>query len=175
VGETLNVAPEKPLRGAFIVGCFMFSSARVITEVPYDPYLYFEQEEATYSARLYTHGWDVFSPTRVFLYHQYNDGGKIARPLHWSDTERWQALHWRGLKRYHHLMGHELSHEPGILAELDGYGMGTARSLEDYFAFCGINYRTLEVSERGFQCGFIENLHRYRQLPFEIPPPPVYR
>ena len=110
VGVELDIMPEKPVTGAFIAAGFMFSSAKVIQEVPYDPYLYFDQEEVTYSARLYTNGWDVFSPSLILIYHYYNPGkGKSVRPLHWSDTSNWRQFHNRGLARYYHIMGHKPS------------------------------------------------------------------
>src|SRR5262249_43930605 len=64
-----------PARSAFIAGGFLFSRAEVLREVPYDPHLYFTQEEAAYTLRLFTHGWDVFAPSIVTVYHYYNPSG----------------------------------------------------------------------------------------------------
>src|SRR5690606_27523601 len=57
-GERLDRVPETPLQGAFLVANFVFSRSDILSEVPYDPYLYFDQEEISYALRLYTHGWD---------------------------------------------------------------------------------------------------------------------
>jgi hypothetical protein len=183
IGVELPKFPEKPLRGAFIMGCFIFSDAGNITEVPYDPYLYFGQEEASYSARLYTHGWDVFSQTQIILYHCYNptvdferspkDTPKkdVPRRLHIHDVPGWIKMDDMGRQRYDHIMGHTLSNDPKIIAEIEKYGMGTVRTLEEYQEFCGINYKTRVVSEKGFQCGFVEDFHKYHPGPIKIPPP----
>ena len=52
-----------------------------MTEVPTDPMGYQDEEEATLSLRLFTHGWDVYAPTAVYVWHLYNDDG-AQRPLH---------------------------------------------------------------------------------------------
>ena len=50
--------------------------------------------------------------------------------------------------------------------------MGNARTLEAYFAFCGVNFKTHEESNRGLVCDFSEDLHKYRKKPFCIAPAP---
>eukprot|EP00913_Durusdinium_trenchii_P020549 g19302.t1 len=50
---------------------FSFSSADVLCEVPYDPQLQmlFFGEEILMAVRLYTHGWDVFTPKDQLFFH----------------------------------------------------------------------------------------------------------
>lgn len=175
-GEMLDVAPPSPLKGAFLVANFMFSRSEVTAEVPYDPYLYFDQEEISYAARLYTHGWDVFSPTRQFLYHYYNDhsapGGSV-RHLHWrdlhkEDTARIKFLRERGLKRFNHMTGYQRSQDEAVLAEMAKFGFGRVRTLAEYEAFSGVDFKRKVASERALYCQFIENLQLYRQRPIVI-------
>lgn len=176
-GEMLDHVPEKPLHGAFLVANFMFSRSEVITEVPYDPYMYFDQEEISYAARLYTHGWDIFHPTRPFAYHYYNDAGAeggSVRPLHWrdlqkEDTARIRSLRERGLKRFNHLTGYERSLDPQVTKDMERYGFGRARTLAQYEAFSGVDFKRKVASERALQCEFIPNLRQYRAQPFRIP------
>ncbi len=175
-GEMLDRAPEKPLKGAFIVANFVFSRSSVIKEVPYDPYLYFDQEEITYAARLYTHGWDVFHSRQQFMYHFYNDGkvGKSDRPLHWrdlhkKDEKRIAYLRNRGLKRFNHMTGYQISNEPDVTKELDVYGFGRVRSLRQFEDYSGVDFRRKIASDKALRCQFIENLSRYRRSPIYIP------
>lgn len=176
-GEGLDRAPERPLPAAFLVANCIFSRSEITPEVPYDPYLYFDQEEISYAARLYTHGWDIFSPTRQFMYHYYNDtaapGGSV-RPLHWrdlhkEDSARIKYLRERGLKRFNHMTGFEATRDEGALADLGRYGFGRVRTLAQYEAFSGVDFKHKITTDRALYCQFIENLSAYRDRPILIP------
>jgi glycosyltransferase involved in cell wall biosynthesis/peroxiredoxin/predicted 2-oxoglutarate/Fe(II)-dependent dioxygenase YbiX len=176
-GEQLQRAPEKPLRGAFLVANFVFSRSDIINEVPYDPYLYFDQEEISYAARLFTYGWDIFSTRQQFLYHFYNDKkipGAPERPLHWHDLHKKDSksiafLRDRGLMRFNHLTGHALSTDPKIIAELDKFGFGTQRSLQEFEEYTGIDFKRKIASEKATHALFIKDLHKYRDIPIHVP------
>ena len=107
-GLILQKIPPHPLNGAFIAAGLMFSRSLVIEEVPYDPYLYFNQEEISYATRLYTHGWDVFSAKKMLFYHWYNNQKMSGRPLHWRDHDAWEKFQKHGLRRFNHLTGYQL-------------------------------------------------------------------
>jgi predicted 2-oxoglutarate/Fe(II)-dependent dioxygenase YbiX len=147
-------APGAPMRNAFIAGGFLFSRGEVLREVPYDPHLYFSQEEAAYTLRLFTHGWDVFAPSIVAVYHYYNPGGsaeKSVRPLHWHDNTAWVNMHHRARLRFDHLTGHRRSEDPEVITELARFGLGAARSLARFEVFAGVDFRNKRVSERGLR------------------------
>jgi hypothetical protein len=40
-------------------GC-LFAPGKFVQQIPYDPYLYFNEEEQNLALRLYTHGWDIY-------------------------------------------------------------------------------------------------------------------
>ncbi len=176
-GEMLDRAPEKPLRGAFLVANFIFSRSEITPEVPYDPYLYFDQEEISYAARLYTHGWDIFSCTRQFLYHYYNDlaapGGSV-RPLHWrdlhkEDNARIRHMRERGLRRFNHLTGYQQAREAETLTDIAKYGFGRVRTLAQFEQYSGVDFKHKIASEKALRCLFIENLSKYRDRPIHVP------
>ncbi len=174
-GEYIDRVPEKPLNGAFIAAGFVFSRGDVIEEVPYDPYLYFDQEEITYAARLYTHGWDIFSSRTPMLYHFYNaDPRGSVRPLHWRDMQekhgkQLQFLKQRGMNRFNHLVGHSWSSDPEVTKELSQYGMGRARTLKQYEDYSGIDFKRKIATNKALRCEFIEGLDKYRDAPIFIP------
>ena len=165
-GELLDTAPEHPLRGAFLVANFVFSRSEIIAEVPYDPYLYFDQEEISYATRLYTHGWDIFHPTQQMLYHFYNDKkieGIKERNLHWEDlhkqdAQRIEFLRERSAKRLNHMTGYQHS-----------YGWGTVRTLAQFEEYSGVDFKNKVCSEKALQCLFIKELRHYRKTLFAIP------
>ena len=49
--------PERPIPGAFIAAGFLFGPGSIVSDVPYDPDLYFYGEEIAMSARLWTSGF----------------------------------------------------------------------------------------------------------------------
>jgi len=133
--ETMGPIPQP---AGFCAGGFLFGDSRWINEVPYDPYLYFLGEETTLAVRLYTHGWDIFTPTDVLVYHDYNSGPE--RPRHWIDQPDWVRLNERSLKRVRHLLAIETSKDPEVLAEIDRFGLGKIRTLVDYQRFAEIEF-----------------------------------
>jgi len=184
-GELLNVSPQTPLRGAFVAAGFVFSRSDIMREVPYDPYFAFDQEEIMYALRLFTHGWDVYSPRKQFLYHYYNDGNDPSRPSHWVDMreanpEKIRFLSARGLVRFNHFTGYKTSSDSRTLVDIEKYPLGTARSLIDFEIFAGLDFKQKIAYPRAMQCGFIPNLERYRHSPIIaepvsdaiVPPPP---
>jgi peroxiredoxin/predicted 2-oxoglutarate/Fe(II)-dependent dioxygenase YbiX len=159
-GIRLRRAPPHPLNGAFVVCCFVFSRADIIREVPYDPHLYFSQEEITLAARLWTHGWDVFSSRQVLLYHLYKSQAH-PRPAHWDDHADWGALNRVANQRYQYLLGMRDGADAEALVDVERYGLGTARSLREYEEYSGVFFGRREVTDRASRCRFIKDLDRY--------------
>lgn len=173
-GEYIDREPEKPLNGAFLAAGFMFARSEVIEEVPYDPYMYFDQEEISYAARLFTHGWDIFSSRKPLLYHYYNSDKGSVRPLHWQDLhkeddKRIAFLRKRGLDRFNHLVGYKWTNDRDTIKDLVHYGFGTKRSLKEYEEYSGIDFKKKIASERALRCQFIKDLDKYRDAPIYVP------
>lgn len=151
---------EKPLQHAFVAPRFMFSRAGLLQEVPADPAIYVEEEEATLSARLWTHGWQVYSPRKHLLFHLYNNDGK-QRPLHWKDHKNWSEFKTLSQQRYRYLMGIETPkpHEPTHIPA--PYSLGTAHSLAEFQAFCGVDFRAQGPVANANHCVFFETIKPY--------------
>jgi hypothetical protein len=66
------------VQGLSVAGGFMFMKGEALLEVPYDRNLdwVFNGEEFLFSARLYTHGYDFFSPSKNLAYHHYEREGE---------------------------------------------------------------------------------------------------
>ncbi|MBY0406310.1 MAG: peroxiredoxin family protein, partial [Rickettsiales bacterium] len=114
---------------------------------------------------------------RQFLYHFYNDvkapGGSV-RKLHWRDLQqennaRIAYLRDRGLKRFNHMTGYLASQDADVVKALDKFGFGHVRSLAQFEAFSGVDFKRKVATERGLRCQFIENLSRYRDRPIFVP------
>lgn len=76
-----------PTYAPFVAAGFYFTEGAVLSEVPFDPFLpwIFMGEEISMSARLWTSGYDIFSPTINVLNHYY-----VRRhyPKFWESVNR---------------------------------------------------------------------------------------
>lgn len=130
---------SEPVRGGHIAAGFLFTKGAFVEEIPYDPYLYFTGEEHSLAARAYTHGWDIFHPVRVPIYHLYKKAGDAHRGQHWNpehDAQRVVKRHelqQRGVARLRQLLLDE---------QMNGvYGLGCERPLDGLSELSGVDYR----------------------------------
>lgn len=124
-------------------GC-LFAPSTLLQEVPLDPWLYFHGEEQNLAVRAWTHGWDIWHPPDLPVYHLY--GRREDRPVHWDEQEdRDRPLKWWQLQQLSEQRMAALLFEGRALG---AYGLGSARSLQAYAQTSGIDYarRTLPPS-----------------------------
>ncbi len=164
--------PEAPVQVAFVHRRFVFAPAACVRAVPTDPTLYLEDDVA-YSLRLFTHGWDVYAPTDVLLWHRFNDGGD-QRPLHWKHHPDWRRLRGAARKRIRRLTGFEPLKAHELPDADDGFGLGRARSAADFADFCGFDLAAGRPTADAERCAFIRNLRDVARVEgYWIPPPPA--
>ena len=136
VGESYLQDPCKDLVPVpFVSAGFFFTYGVVLTSVPYDenlPYL-FEGEEALYTVRLWTSGWDFFAPNKIILYHYYYRNGE---PKYWDRDEEYTKNQIKTKNKVRYLLGLSTEMPEGVSKNK---GLGTERSLEDYYNYVGIN------------------------------------
>jgi hypothetical protein len=137
-------APQEPLPTPFIAGGFIFGPSAMVREVPYDPYLYFWGEELVIAARLWTHGWDIFVPNEVMCWHDYTK--REGRRRHWDDNKEWTRINELSYARVRHILGAETAKDPEALREIDRYGLGAARTLAEFQAYSGVDYRAKTIN-----------------------------
>lgn len=131
------------LPGYQISAAFLFARGAFIDEVPYDPRLYFHGEEQNISIRAFSHGWDIWHPNAMPLYHLYKTRSEGEAPLHWDCAfedgrqEKWSDLRDRAHRRLGDLIAGRLA---------GAYGLGKARSIDDYLAFSGLKIETNVVN-----------------------------
>lgn len=132
---------DKPIPARFYSAHFAFSLGRFAFEVMHDPDLYFIGEEPTISIRAFTHGYDLFHPHKVVLWHQYTRAGAAK---HWEDDPKWLALNTMSLGRQRRL----LHLEPGGLnGDASLYGLGTQRSLAEWEVYAGFDLWNQRVQQ----------------------------
>ena len=147
--------PEKTLPNAFIAGGFLFGPGEIVERVPHDPSLYFYGEEISMSVRLWTHGFNIYSPNQLILFHLYKNGNPNGdkSPTHWSDHNDWFKLNRRSLVRVHTLLG-SLSAAPTNLQptmedvdDLNNFWHGSDRTLQSYQNWAGINFKSQSITK----------------------------
>lgn len=125
-------ASDTPRPVPFTSGGFVFGPGTVLTEVPYDPDLpqLFQGEEILYSARLWTSGYDFFTPTENLAFHHYY---REEAPKFWADID-FSEQQGRTLAKVKKLLRGRL---PGY-----SHGMGTVRTLDEYYEFAGLDWES---------------------------------
>jgi hypothetical protein len=126
---------KKPVRSRFLSAHFLFAPGRFVTEVPYEPNLYFIGEEITLAVRAFTHGYDLFHPGEAIVWHEYT---RSYRPKHWDDhtADRGVEFDWAQRDNSSRTAARRLLVELGT----GSFGCGSERSISDYEAFAGISF-----------------------------------
>ena len=131
-------------------GC-LFAPIEFVRKFPWDPYLYFSEEEASMALRLFSHGWTIYHVAGLPILHLYHVAAPatIPRRLHWDTTSEngieplWYRLQSRARKRMNVLVSEDSS-------ALGIYALGAKRSLSDYAEACGIDYLRRELHPKAF-------------------------
>jgi hypothetical protein len=143
-----------PIPARFLSGHLLFTSGKFIEEVPYDPGLYFHGEEISMAVRAYTHGYDLFHPNKLVLWHLYAKGQPTHHaydhdPYKHTEGPWWSDLEINSVRRIRTMLGTP----PGIdefentkkPANLGKYGLGKNRTLRDYEKYAGISFKFQSV------------------------------
>lgn len=124
---------SRPFRARFLAAGLIFARGSFVSEVPYDGNLYFQGEELNLGIRAFTHGWELFHPHRIVLWHYYTREGK---PRHWTDHAH-AALNDESLRRLKCLLSVD-GHSRGDVA-WGKTGLGQARTLRQWEHYTGID------------------------------------
>lgn len=147
--------PEKPVTSFGISAAMLFMTAEARRLFPYDPELDFglhAEEQVLYAVRLWTHGYDIFCPTRHALATDYEGSrDRIAdevKRISNSNRAGWPQASWSKAK---YLLGLDslervdLVYQDSMSECSEKFGMGQERSLLDYYRFVGIHDQLKEV------------------------------
>lgn len=122
---------NRPFKAVHVAAGFIFAPASIIKDVPYDPQFYFIGEETALTVRLYTNGYNLYHPNKIFLYHYYE---RKDQPKHWVDDKQWIEFGNVARQRIDTLLKRNNN------IDLGSYKLGTLRSLEDFQNYSGIDY-----------------------------------
>jgi len=131
---------DRPVPARFYSAHFCFTLGQFAKEVQHDPEYYFHGEEISIAARAYTHGYDLFHPHRVVIYHEYTRKGRTKQ---WDDDKKWVEKNNRSHQKNRQLFG--MDGEEQI--HFEDFGFGNVRTLRDYERYSGLLFSQRSVQK----------------------------
>mmetsp|Transcript_18832 Transcript_18832/g.54490 ORF Transcript_18832/g.54490 Transcript_18832/m.54490 type:complete len:721 (-) Transcript_18832:17-2179(-) len=135
-----------------------FSKCHAELKVPVDPHTpyVFDGEEFNRAARFFTHGYDVYTPHRVYVLHDYHGSQSNPTTASWhrnTDHDAMKASHKR-LKTMIEMPGGESDPNEALRIRQSKYGMGDRRSVDQLVEFSGVDTRNAKFPVDGRnRCG----------------------
>mmetsp|Transcript_16144 Transcript_16144/g.29265 ORF Transcript_16144/g.29265 Transcript_16144/m.29265 type:complete len:636 (-) Transcript_16144:70-1977(-) len=139
-----------------------FSKCHAELKVPVDPHTpgIFDGEEFNRAARFWTYGYDIYTPHRVYVLHDYHGSQSNPKTTSWGHGKfgpsELKNAHYR-LNTILDVPGGEKNYEKGLQLKRSKYGLGDRRSLDDLIQFTGIDLRHKKVTIDGKnRCGNLQ-------------------
>ena len=136
----------EPPKARFLCGHFDFARSQWARDVKHDPNIYFSGEEINLTVRSYTHGYDLFHPHKIVVWHSTMREERAGK-LKWDDDVKlgidWYTKQETARKRIRVMLGSEV--DPSV--DLTGYDIGTVRTVRDYEKYAGVNFKTRSVQK----------------------------
>jgi hypothetical protein len=137
----------QPIPARFYSAHFAFTLGQMCVEVPHDPNYYFDGEEINIGVRAYTHGYDLFHPNEIILWHEYTRNYRTH--AHWKDHPSVAPkLNRAAHKRNRILFGMEPNVDHIDFGE---YGFGTERTLSEFEQYAGVRFKDRSVQQYTLQ------------------------
>jgi glycosyltransferase involved in cell wall biosynthesis len=131
----------EPVPSRFYSAHFAFTLGQFSTEVQHDPEFYFHGEEISIAVRAYTHGYDLFHPHKVLIWHEYTRKGRTKQ---WDDDKDWVNKNNLSHKKNRQLFGMDGEE---VTMDFIKYGFGTERTLRDYEIYSGLKFSNRAVQQ----------------------------
>ena len=132
---------ESPVTARFYSAHFCFTLGEFSKEVQHNPEYYFHGEEISIAVRAFTHGYDLFHPHEVLIWHEYTRKGRTKQ---WDIDKEWVVKN-----NHSHLVNRKLFGMDGLTQDgHDGkYGFGNIRTLRDYEEYSGLMFSERSVQQ----------------------------
>lgn len=146
----------EPARSRFISGHFAFARAQWAKDVKHDPNIYFSGEELNLTVRSFTHGYDLFHPHKLVIWHATMREERSGILL-WDDQskrgEDWYGYQQRAWKRIRNLIRTQKDDD----VDLTGYDLGTVRTLKEFEKYAGFHFKRKAVQQYTLENKFPPN------------------
>lgn len=121
----------------YVSGHFFFTTRQAILDAPFVKEITFTEEEIFMALRFFTAGYNLFNPSRNYVYHRYGRGG---RTLFWDDFP----------DGFFPSSDSSLKHMVKIVTENivnKDYGLLDKRTLSEFEEYSGIDFRNRTLTE----------------------------
>ncbi len=146
---------QKPIPSRFYSAHFCFTLGEFSVEVQHDPEYYFHGEEISITVRAYTHGYDLFHPHKIVIYHEYT---RKNRTKQWDDNKEWWKKNNSSHEKNRKVLGVDGEKYKGKLK----YGFGNVRTIKDYEKYSGIRFETRSVQQYTIDKNYPPNPYDYK-------------
>jgi hypothetical protein len=118
----------------------------MVREVPHDPNYYFHGEEISLAMRCFTHGYDLFTPHRNVVWHEYTREYRTHK--HWVDhtdqnkSKLVDGMNWverNNICHHRNRVLFEMEYDPNIV--FGKYGKGNERTLQQYEEYAQLDFK----------------------------------
>ncbi len=156
-----NFESDKPIRSPkpFTAAGLLFLDSSFLYEIQFDPMLcyLFQGEETLFSARLFTHGYDIFAPNIKICSHHYN---RNKSPLYYRDISISKECMKFSENKVKYILGLSNNFIPEDKYGLKTYGLGNYRSITDFWNASGIvvkDKKIIKIENASIEWNFYES------------------
>ena len=147
---------NEPPMSRFLCGHFGFARSQWAKEIKHDPDIYFSGEEINLTVRSYTHGYDIFHPYKIVVWHSTMREERAGK-LKWDDDAK-LGVDWWGRQEKARAKIRQLFRIEDNGFDLTGYDLGTERTIADYEAYAGVNFKNKSVQKYTLDNGYPPSL-----------------
>lgn len=144
-----------PVPSRFISGHFCFARTEWAREIKHDPDIYFSGEELNLTIRSFTHGYDLFHPHKLVIWHatmREERNGKLI----WDDQHK-RGEDWWTAQDIARAKIRQLLRTEDNGFDLTGFDVGTVRTIRDYEKYAGIHFAKRSIQKYTLENGFPPN------------------
>lgn len=134
--QSVNI--NKPELTYYLSAAFLFGKSEFVNDVKFDPYLTYSYqtiEQQFYAVRLFTYGWNLYTPHKHILGTSYTKEKHYDSKnniIHAPSNHRRGRMSWNRVLYYYGLKNlNEI--EEVVKENIEEYGIGNIRSLNDFF------------------------------------------
>jgi len=145
---------KEPVPARFYSAHYCFTLGEFSTEVQHDPEFYFHGEEISITVRAYTHGYDLFHPHKVLIWHEYTRKGRTKQ---WDDDKEWYKRNAACHVKNRQLLGVDGEKFDGNYSEW----FGTERTITDYEKYAGVRFESRGVQQETIDKKYPPNTYNF--------------
>ena len=145
---------KEPVPARFYSAHYCFTLGEFSKEVQHDPEFYFHGEEISITVRAYTHGYDLFHPHKVLIWHEYTRKGRTKQ---WDDDKEWYLKNISCHKKNRQLLGVDGEKFDGDYSEW----FGSERTIKDYEKYAGLLFETRGIQQETIDKKYPPNTYNF--------------